>query len=161
MFRGKQEAFLQRIDVTNLSRKGTLNVSREGTGEAIYRFWPTPHPDARELRAARVTGDTGPLELWIRIKNRNAEVIVSKLTYIPSPRANAAADADIGAVKSLPLPEILSRAMKRKEFEQVQSMNGYLVPLAGEGWVWYLNDPVEPPTPRIRARDGRTWPYDR
>ncbi len=164
----KEDAFLQRIDVTNLTVSGTLDVSTSGQGEAIYRFWPTSHPDPRQLQAARAAGGPVPLEFWIRVKNGHAEAVISKMTYIPRLRPSAGADDDVeapahfpGPIDTLPLHDIAQRVRPRKDFAQAALFNGYLMPLPREGWVWYLNDPAIMPLPRIRARDGRAWPYDR
>ncbi len=164
----KEESFLHRVDVTNLTVSGTLDVSEKGQGEAIYRFWPSSHPDPRALQAARATGGPVPLEFWIRVKNGHAEAVISKMTYIPRLRPSVGADDDLeapanapGPIDSLPLHDIVTRVRPRKDFAQAALFNGYLMPMPREGWVWYLNDPAIMPLPRIRARDGRAWPYDR
>ena len=37
---------------------------------------------------------------------------------------------------------------------------GYLIRLEDEGWCWYISTlSGSPDIPRVRARDGRAWPY--
>jgi hypothetical protein len=34
-----------------------------------------------------------------------------------------------------------------------------MIHLPREGWVWYFTSPSGDSFPRVRARDGRTYPY--
>jgi hypothetical protein len=61
---------------------------------------------------------------------------------------------------SLPLAEILERARRNPEFADKPYYSGYLIHLPREGWVWYFRGLGTPSGfPRVRARDGRTYPY--
>jgi hypothetical protein len=61
---------------------------------------------------------------------------------------------------SLPLAEILEHARRGRGFEDKPYYAGYLIHLPREGWVWYFRA-VSGTTgyPRVRARDGKTYPY--
>jgi hypothetical protein len=65
------------------------------------------------------------------------------------------------ALDSLPLGALLERAQRHAGFADKPYYTGYLVHLPREGWVWYLRSISGESYPRVRARDGRTYPYGR
>jgi hypothetical protein len=142
------DAVLTRIDVGRVSATGAVDVGGEQTSG--YRFAsPGRHQqwiNETDAGAKPVTA-TG---LLLQIKGTE----VSALPY--EERFEPGAPAPV----SLPLAEILERARRHPEFADKPYYAGYLIHLPREGWVWYFR-PISGTTglPRIRARDGRTYPY--
>jgi len=142
------DAVLTRIDVGRVSATGVVDLGGEaGSG---YRFVsPGRHERwANETEAgAKSLTATG---LMLEIKGTQVRAL---------PHEERAA-ASVPAPESLPLAEILERARGGRGFEDKPYYAGYLIHLPREGWVWYFRA-VAGSTgyPRVRARDGRTYPY--
>jgi hypothetical protein len=58
------------------------------------------------------------------------------------------------------MPELVARA-RRGGHPPAPFLKGYLIHLDDEGWVWYLSKLGGESLPRVRAGDGRVWPYRR
>lgn len=142
------DAVLTRIDVGRVSSTGVIDLSGERTSG--YRF-------SSPGRAARWKQETDAgsrsvtkTSLMLEIRGETVRVIVDD-----SDRETLATSAP----RSLPLPEILTRAAKSPRFGQRPFYGGYLIHLPREGWVWYLSLPSGDSLPRVRANDGRVFPY--
>jgi hypothetical protein len=142
-----KDAALARIDVGRVSATGVVDLAGETTSG--YRFVST----ARQTRW-RNDVDAGvksvtPTALMIQIKGTE----VSALTQEDDrPR-------ETGAPVSLPLAAILERARTGRGFGDRPFYSGYMIHLPREGWVWYFQAPSGDSFPRVRARDGRVYPY--
>ena len=142
------DAVVTRIDVGRVSATGVVDLSGEATSG--YRFASA----ARHLRWRQET-DTGAKSatataLMLQVRGSAVNVIVQNDNR-DVPTAPPAA--------SLPLAEILSRARTKRGFGDRPFYAGYLIPLPREGWVWYFSAPSGDSFPRVRARDGRAYPY--
>ena len=48
---------------------------------------------------------------------------------------------------------------KGRGFQDRPYYSAYMIHLPREGWVWYFSSPSGDSFPRVRARDGRPYPY--
>ena len=149
------DARLTRIDVDRLKSDGTVDLTAGPDNKAGYRFM-----------------SPGQIENWGRIADRDAkaevpyammlQLVEQKVTALVTrgqPRNDAAPPVTID---SHPLPELLNLALKRRGFKEHPFYSGYMIHLPGEGWVWYLSSLSNRESqPRVRARDGATYPYGR
>lgn len=142
------DALLTRIDVRRVSTTGVVDLSGEDTSG--YRF----RSPARERRWKQET-DAGSKSstataMLMRIKGSTVSVLVD---------ADVRKEPEPGPPVSLPLPELLARAKTRRGFEDRPFYAGYMIHLPREGWAWYFRAPSGDSFPRVRARDGRVYPY--
>lgn len=142
------DAVVTRIDVGRVSTDGVVDLSGEDTSG--YRF----RSPARERRWRQETDagskSTTATSLLMRIQGTTVSVLAD---------ADIRKEAEPGAPASLPLPELLRRAKTRKAFQDRPFYEGYMIHLPREGWVWYFRAPSGDSFPRVRARDGRVYPY--
>ena len=143
------DAVLTRIDIGHVDTNGVVIISGEET--TGYRF-ASP---ARQLRWKQETdaGSKSPTRvgLMLQLQGTTVRALVeegrnSRERPAPAPEG------------LLPLPELLARARTHGVPDR-PIYSGYMIPLPGEGWVWYLSAPSGDSFPRARARDGRTYPY--
>jgi hypothetical protein len=142
------DAVLTRIDVGRVSSTGVVDLSGERTSG--YRF----RSPGRAARWKQET-DAGSrsltrTSLMLELRGETVRAIVDDTDR----------DAQsTPAPKSLPLVEILARARKSRSFGDYPFYGGYMIHLPREGWVWYLSPPSGSSLPRVRASDGRVFPY--
>lgn len=151
---------LERIDVDRLRPDGTINVQDDPEAEVTYRFVSPRRFQALRERANLESRPKGDQEFWIVIENGKL------FAYELETHAAFASDREAAEIdgltwpKSLSMPEILRGAARRREFPDVPFYKGYLIRLEDEGWCWYLSTlSGSPSIPRVRARDGKSWPY--
>ncbi|MEP7118741.1 MAG: hypothetical protein ABI880_14225 [Acidobacteriota bacterium] len=142
------DAVLTRIDVGRVAATGAVDLAGEATSG--YRF----SSPARQERWRRET-DAGAKSitataLTVQIQGTTVKVLVQD-DRRDAPAAPAAV--------SLPLPAILERARRGRGFADRPFYAGYMIHLPREGWVWYFSSPSGDSFPRVRARDGRAYPY--
>jgi hypothetical protein len=142
------DAVLTRVDVGKVAASGVVDLSGEhGSG---YRFL-SPGRRQRWINetdaGSRSLTATG---LMIEIKGTTVRALPHEEHEERVPPAAA----------SLPLPDIFERARRSRDFVDKPYYAGYLIHLPREGWVWYFR-PISGSTglPRVRARDGRVYPY--
>lgn len=142
------DAALTRIDVGHVSATGVVDVS--GDIPSGYRF----HSPARRLRWKQET-DAGA-------KSRTA---TGMMLQVQSGIVRVLVDTDsrdepkAPAPVSLPMPDLLARARKGRGFSDRPAYAAYMIFLPREGWAWYFRAPSGDSFPRVRARDGRVYPY--
>lgn len=155
-----RDAKIQRIDVDRLLPDGTLNVQDDPEAEVTYRFVSPSRFEALRERMNLEKNPRGDQEFWIEV--RGGKVFAYELQTL-SQLADDEDAQEIAALtwpKSLPLTQILPALAKRRGFPAVPFFEGYLIRLEDEGWCWYLSTlSGSPNIPRVRARDGRIWPY--
>lgn len=142
------DAQLTRIDLGRADTNGRVDLSGEDVSG--YRF----RSPAREQRWKQES-DAGaksktPTAMLLQIKGGAVQVLLDV-----DIRNEPAAPVPV----SLPLPELLTRAKTRKGFADRPFYRGYMIHLPREGWVWYFSAPSGDSFPRVRARDGRVYPY--
>ncbi|MEZ5294628.1 MAG: hypothetical protein R2745_26355 [Vicinamibacterales bacterium] len=142
------DAVVTRIDVDRVAATGVVALDGEATSG--YRF-ASP---ARTERAARQadTGVKGATSTGMMMQLRGSEVRVLMET-------DRVDDVPPTAAASLPLGRILERARRGRGFGDRPFYAGYLILLPREGWVWYFRSLSGESFPRVRARDGRVYPY--
>lgn len=149
------EARLTRIDVNRLKEQGTIDLTAGPDNSAGYRFIAPSQVDAWKAIADRDGRAEVPYELMIKLSEQK----VTALIVHGRPPADDLPPAD---VMSQPLPELLGLARRGKGFTTHPFYSGYMIHLAREGWVWYLqNLSGQSSLPRVRARDGAVYPYPR
>jgi hypothetical protein len=142
------DAVVTRIDVGRVSATGVVDLGGEATSG--YRF----HSPARAMRWKQETDagskSTTSSGLMLQVQGTQVRVLVD---------TNSREEPAAPAAASLPLPEILTRARDGRGFGDRPYYGGYMIHLPREGWVWYLSAPSGDSFPRVRARDGRVYPY--
>jgi hypothetical protein len=142
------DAVLTRIDVGRVSATGVVDLGGEaGSG---YRF-VSPGRHQRRINETDAGG---------RSLTATGLMLEIKGTQVRALPHEERTDASTPPPASLPLAEILERARGGRGFEDKPYYAGYLIHLPREGWVWYFRA-VSGSTgyPRVRARDGRVYPY--
>ena len=153
------DARLWRIDVERLRPDGTVNVADDPHAEVTYRFASPRRVAAFRERANLEPEAQGDFELWVAVEQ--GAIFAYQLATLPQIAAIQYEELDrLDYPKSRPLPEILAENGRRPELPEVPFYKGYLIRLEREGWCWYLSTlSGQPNIPRLRARDGRMWPY--
>lgn len=151
-----EDARLERVDVERLRPDGTANVADDPQGSLGYRFLsPSRIADLRS-RARTSAAAEAVTELHIRVSNGKPRVL-----FLPTraaamrPRGNAPPHPSV-----LPAVTLVPRLQRDSRYA-APFLSGYLVHLEDEGWVWYLAPLSGDSVPRVRATDGRAWPYRR
>jgi DNA-directed RNA polymerase subunit RPC12/RpoP len=145
------DARLDRIDVSRVKPDGTVDVAGDADAEVLYRF-VSPSRTAEYWRQADIRENAAAeCELWIIAKGGGAHVQL--ITSRPSRTSPAA-----------PAPQVLSLARtlerSRSKLPSRPFYKGYMIHSGREGWVWYFSTlSGRENIPRVRARDGRTWPW--
>lgn len=153
------DAQLMRIDVDRLRPDGTVNVADDPHAEVTYRFASPRRFAAFRDRANADPEAKGDYEFWVEIER--GEILAYGLSTLAQiARLHVEQIERLDFPKSLTLPEILEKNRRRPELPGVPYFNAYLIRIDGEGWSWYLSTlSGQPDIPRIRARDGRMWPF--
>jgi hypothetical protein len=146
-----KDARLERIDVTGLAPHGLVDASRGSEGEVMYRF-VSPARIEQYWKEADVRTDVRAQgEMWVIAKGGGA--LVQTLTSPPSRGATVSPAPSV-----LRMADLLERS--RSRLPPRPYYKGYMIFSGGEGWVWYLSTlSGRESIPRIRAADGRMWPY--
>src|SRR5262245_25508384 len=144
------DARLVRIDVTRMLPDGIVDTAGDAEAEVVYRFISPARAAQYWKEADQRTNVTAHSEMWVIAKA--GEAFVQALTSTPS------REAAPPAPDALPLPNMMQKV--RGKLPAVPFFRGYMIHSAGEGWVWYLSTlSGRESIPRIRAADGRQWPY--
>jgi hypothetical protein len=143
------DAQLERIDAERIRPEGVLDLASDPDAEVRYRF-VSPARVAHYWKLADEQDDVKVgHEFWVIAKGGG--IAGQMLTTRPS------RDAAPPAPRVLPLATLLDRAKRRLPARPFYK--GYLIH-STEGWVWYLSSlSGRDSLPRVRARDGRVWPY--
>jgi hypothetical protein len=146
-----KDACLARIDASGIAPHGLVDASRGSEGEVMYRFLSPARIEAYWKQADVRTDVRAQVEMWVIAKGGAA--LVQTLTAPPSRGASLSP-----APAALPMAELLERS--RSRLPPRPYYKGYMVFTGAEGWVWYLSTlSGRDSIPRIRAADGRMWPY--
>jgi hypothetical protein len=143
------DAVLSRVDVGRVAVTGAVDLS--GEDASGYRF-------ASPARHRQWTNET---DAGSKSLTATGLMLLIKGTEV---RALATEDRGDPAAppppESLALREILERARRNRGFTEKPYYSGYLIHLPREGWVWYFRAiSGDGSFPRVRARDGRVYPY--
>lgn len=149
------DARLERIDVSRASLAGTLDLEGEGENLAGYRFLSPAKIDEWARIADREANAGVPYGMMLNIAKRK----VIALVHHGRPPSR---DLPPEALETRPLGELIATAIRGGKFAEFPFYNGYVIHLEREGWVWYLQSLSRRDSlPRVRARDGATYPYPR
>lgn len=142
------DAELTRIDVGRVTATGVVDLSGEATSG--YRFRSPARAQRTKQEIDGGSKGTTTNEMLLQIKGTTVQVLLDD-----DRRSEPAAPAPV----SLALPALLEKARSGRGFGDRPFYAGYLIHLPREGWVWYFTSPSGDSFPRVRARDGRTYPY--
>lgn len=155
-----RDAKIQRVDVDRLRPDGTLNVQDDPEAEVTYRFVSPSRFEALREKMNLEKNPRGDQEFWVEIQAGKVYAFELQTLSQMVSDDDAQEIAALAWPKSLPLTQILPALGKRRGFPAVPFFQGYLIRLEDEGWCWYLSTlSGSPDIPRVRARDGRAWPY--
>lgn len=141
------DATLTRVDVGRVAATGAIDLA--GEHPSGYRL-----TSAGRLAQRKKDTDTGTrsdvgTELLLQLKDGSVRALVTESRETAPPAAPV----------SLGLERILGGARKGQGFVDRPFYTGYMIHLPREGWVWYFSTPSGDGLPRVRARDGRAYPY--
>lgn len=142
------DAALTRIDVGRVSATGVVDLTGESTSG--YRFVSAARATRWKQETDAGSRSTTATGLLLQLQGATARVLVQNHDR-DEPKTPEAA--------SLSLAELLERARAGRGFSDRPFYSGYLIHLPREGWVWYFQAPSGDSFPRVRARDGRVYPY--
>ena len=144
------DARLERIDAARIGPRGLVDAARDPEAEVVYRFVSPSRVEAYFKEADVRSGVRAQSEMWVVVARGGA--FVQALSSPPSSQRTLPP-----APKVLSLADTLARA--RSRIPDRPFYKGYLIH-STEGWVWYLSTlSGRESLPRIRAADGRAWPY--
>lgn len=142
------DAVLTRIDVGRVSSTGVIDLT--GDTPSGYRF----HSPARLLRWKQETDggtkSTTASGMMLQVQGTAVRVLME---------TNAREEASTPAPASLRLADLLTKARAGRGFSDRPFYAGYMIFLPREGWAWYFRAPSGDSFPRVRAKDGRVYPY--
>lgn len=142
------DAVLTRIDVGRVSSTGVVDLS--GDTPSGYRF----HSPARLLRWKQETDggtkSTTASGMMLQVQGTAVRVLME---------TNGREEPATPAPASLRLPDLLTKARTERGFSDRPFYAAYMIFLPREGWAWYFRAPSGDSFPRIRAKDGRVYPY--
>lgn len=142
------DAVLTRIDVGRVSSTGVVDLT--GDTPSGYRF----HSPARLLRWKQEsdggTKSTTASGLLLQVQGTAVRVLME---------TSARKEPATPAPASLRLPDLLTKARTGRGFSDRPFYAGYMIFLPREGWAWYFRAPSGDSFPRVRAKDGRVYPY--
>lgn len=142
------DAVLTRIDVGRVSSTGVVDLS--GDTPSGYRF----HSPARLLRWKQETDggtkSTTASGMMLQVQGTAVRVLME---------TNAREEPATPAPASLRLADLLTKARTGRGFSDRPFYAGYMIFLPREGWAWYFRAPSGDSFPRVRAKDGRVYPY--
>jgi hypothetical protein len=146
------DARLHRVDVKKVAEDGTIDLTSEDA-ELGFRYVSPSRIAAWTAAADRQGNVEGVYGLMVSVKGRDARALVQR-------GRPDRADVPPAAATSLPMADLLARARRNKAWVPKPFYQGYLIRLRDEGWVWYLHSlSGRDSLPRVRAKDGRVWPY--
>jgi hypothetical protein len=150
------DARLERIDVSRLRPDGTLNVQDDAEASLTYRFGSRSTAAALREQAQLQSSAEAGVGLWVRIQRGQPQV------YSDVARGSSLRE---GTNAPYPDAEALTSLLERPAVTRLRGdlpfLNGYLIHIGDEGWVWYFSSLANESKPRVRARDGAVWPYPR
>jgi hypothetical protein len=142
------DAVLTRIDVGRVSPTGVVDLS--GDTPSGYRF----HSPARLLRWKQETDggtkSTTASGMMLQVQGTAVRVLME---------TNAREEPATSAPASLRLADLLTKARTARGFSDRPFYAGYMIFLPREGWAWYFRAPSGDSFPRVRAKDGRVYPF--
>jgi hypothetical protein len=142
------DAVLTRIDVGRVSSTGVIDLT--GDTPSGYRF----HSPARLLRWKQETDggtkSTTASGMMLQVQGTAVRVLME---------TNAREEPATPAPASLRLPDLLTKARTGRGFSDRPFYAAYMIFLPREGWAWYFRAPSGDSFPRVRAKDGRVYPY--
>jgi hypothetical protein len=147
------DAMIERIDVDRLRPDGTVNVADDAEAEVEYRFLSPARVADYKRRAELSSRAEAQAELFLKLAGGRVTALAVRSALLdervpPYPRA-------------LPTVELARRLAADARFAR-PFLKGYLIHLDDEGWVWYLSPLGRGESlPRVRASDGRPWPFHR
>jgi hypothetical protein len=148
--RWSADARLDRIDATRIGPGGLVDTAGDPDGEVVYRFVSPSRAEAYFKEADLRSGVRAQSEMWVVLARGAASV-----------QAITSAPSSVRAVA--PAPKVLSLAdtlARNRASLSERKYKGYMIHSGSEGWVWYLSTlSGRESLPRIRAADGRSWPY--
>ena len=148
--RWSADARLERIDATRIGPAGVVDAAGDPDGEVIYRFVSPSRAEAYFKEADVRSGARAQSEMWVVVARGGAST--QAVTSTPS-----------SARAVPPVPRVLSLAdtlARNRTRVGDRHYKGYMIHSGTEGWVWYLSTlSGRESLPRIRAADGRSWPY--
>jgi hypothetical protein len=149
------DARLERIDVARLRPEGTVNVADDRQSSVTYRFQSPARQQALREQARLSSSAQSATGLWVRVKSGRPDVYVD---------VRSAAGVD-GAVaphpRAMHVASLLGVAAVRHALDGAPFVDGYMIHIEDEGWVWYFRTLDGQSLPRVRASDGAVWPYQR
>ena len=141
------DAALTRVDVGRVAATGAIDLA--GEHASGYRLTSAGRQVQRKNDVDSGTRSAIGTELLLQIKNGSVQALVTEGREGAPPAAPV----------SLGLEQILGGARKGPGFVDRPFYTGYMIHLPREGWVWYFSTPSGDGLPRVRARDGKPYPY--
>jgi hypothetical protein len=141
------DAVLTRVDVGRVAATGAIDLS--GEHPSGYRLTSAGRQVQRKNDIDTGTRSEIGTELLLQLKGGSVQALVTEGREAAPPAAPV----------SLGLEQILGGARKGQGFVERPFYTGYMIHLPREGWVWYFSTPSGDGLPRVRARDGRAYPY--
>jgi hypothetical protein len=134
-------------------RRGPRVVHRGGSRRRHAERLPFPFAGAA---AALEAGSDGGIEsttasgMMLQVQGTTVRVLME---------TSAREEPATPAPASLRLPDLLTKARTARGFSDRPFYAAYMIFLPREGWAWYFRAPSGDSFPRVRARDGRVYPY--
>jgi hypothetical protein len=146
------DAVLTRLEVTRVAADGTLDLTGSLGDAAEYQFVSPSRIADWEHRANREVDARAVYGLTMRVAEQHVTANVR--------RGRPRSSTPLPPADTLPLRDVFSRARKQPSFAEHPFYTGQLTYLPKEGWVWHFQSLSQRERiPRVRARDGRVFPY--
>lgn len=143
---------VRNIDVVRVRPDGTMNLADDADARVRYTFVSPSRLAAWREQATLKANVVGEYGIVLEVSKG---AIKALLDYgqpdtrhaVPPPPA------------ILPLTTTLKQAARARQFPALPFYSGDCIHNEDEGWVWYFHSLAGQSFPRIRASDGRQFPY--
>jgi hypothetical protein len=147
----RRDARLERVDVEKVRPDGLVNARDDASASVMYRF-RSPSLLEEQRRQMDLGKSDVQAGLFLEVKQGAVRALV---TSVHDPREELPPHP-----ASLPLKAIFEGLDRAGRLPAKPFYGGYLIHLKDDGWVWYLHTLArQDPVPRVRASDGRPWPW--
>jgi hypothetical protein len=151
----ENDARLERIDVVRLRPDGTVNAADDEQSSVTYRFRSPTRRRALREQARLSSSAQSAIGLWVRVQSGRSDV------FVDVRGGSGADDATAPHPDAMRIANLVDVAAVRRALKGAPFLDGYMIHLEDEGWVWYFRTLDGESLPRVRAADGAVWPYRR
>ena len=171
----QRDVRLDRADVDRMRPDGTVNCRDDAEASVLYRFLSPGRIEEFRRQSDLTRNAEGEYEFWVTVKKGQTWARTLRSRSLPSDLdrftnpVHARAERTAGRGFTVPafpavppLRQVVATASRQSRWLAKPFYDAYLLFSPDEGWVWYVSGlSGHDSMPRIRASDGRMYPFSR